>query len=102
MSDPISSATNDPQQHPPPKNKEDQKAAAALESLNTVTSGISGDRSVPAASAAAGAEALGKAMSRLEIAGGQEGKKKVNVKVAVEDVGLLVFDTTLLLSSFID
>ena len=92
MSDDIPSASKEEQQQQqPPKNKEDQKAAAALESLNTVTTAISGDQPGAAApSSSADREALGKAMSRLEISGGQDGKKKATVKVAAEDVGLLV------------
>lgn len=89
MSDDIPSATNEPQPQLP-KSKEDQKAAAALESLNTVTTDISGDQpGAVASSSSADREVLGKAMSRLEISGGQDGKK-VTVKVAAEDVGLLV------------
>ncbi|OJD24191.1 hypothetical protein ACJ73_04448 [Blastomyces percursus] len=114
-----------------PTNAEDRAAAAALSSLNTAseTSASEHDRGVPAGAAvpsAADQEALGKAMSRLEIiagmgkAGGSSAsgamgpgkkdtdakrikaeektdagevekavKKKV-VKVAAEDVGLLV------------
>ncbi|OJJ89221.1 huntingtin-interacting protein K [Aspergillus glaucus CBS 516.65] len=83
-----------------PANPEDRKAAAALSSLN--------DDLGSRVSSTADQEALGKAMSRLEIAAGQggntggnatasagqtkqttEGKKKV-VKVKAEDVNLLV------------
>ncbi|BDD61283.1 hypothetical protein MPDQ_000379 [Monascus purpureus] len=89
MSDDIPSATNEPQPQPP-KSKEDQKAAAALESLNTVTTDMSGDQpGAVASSSSTDREVLGEAMSRLEISGGQDGKK-ATVKVAAEDVGLLV------------
>lgn len=89
-----------------PKNAEDRKAAAALNSLNT--NEISQDGTAGASSkqpSAADQEALGKAMSRLEIASGTSAKKdaekksdkkaaeaevKKKVKVASEDVNLLV------------
>lgn len=87
MSDDVPSAG--PGEAQQSKSKEDQKAAAALESLNnTGTSEISGDQLT------ADREALGKAMSRLDISGGQDGKKKTAVKVAPEDVGLLVRTAT--------
>lgn len=87
-----------------PANAEDRKAAAALNSLND--NEISQDGSDKLSSAAA-QEALGKAMSRLEIAsGGAVGKaggankaaagaaetavKKKAVKIVAEDVTLLV------------
>ncbi|KKZ66386.1 hypothetical protein EMCG_07890 [[Emmonsia] crescens] len=114
-----------------PTNAEDRAAAAALSSLNTAneTSASENDAGVPSGAAlpsAADQEALGKAMSRLEIIagtgkaggsgagaaagtgkkdtnarksraddkteGGEEEKavKKKVVKVAAEDVGLLV------------
>ncbi|KAI9369767.1 hypothetical protein BJX61DRAFT_545268 [Aspergillus egyptiacus] len=115
MSDPIPSATTT---HPESTatsttaSAEDRKAAAALSSLNTteITSDPAAASSKPPSSA--DQEALGKAMSRLEIAAGvsgsakkqqkQEGgtgtgtgtggetKKKSVVKVSGEDVGLLV------------
>lgn len=99
-----------------PKNAEDRKAAAALSSLNSnaisapADDGSAGSTSGKAPPSAAEQEALGKAMSRLEIAaaGGKAaataadagkkvaerkeaevGKKKA-VKVAPEDVALLV------------
>jgi hypothetical protein len=101
MSDSIPSAHPGPdavEQHRP-ANAEDRKAAAALSSLNT--NGIGADSGAKPPSSA-DQEALGKAMSRLEIAAGQdtgkktaEGKqaevvKKRAVKVASEDVTLLV------------
>lgn len=101
MSDSIPSAAPDPDQQEQrlPANAEDRKAAAALSSLNTNELGESGSN-LPSN---ADQEALGKAMSRLEIAAGQEPKKnkqpegqkeeavkKKAVKVSAEDVGLLV------------
>jgi hypothetical protein len=116
MAEPIPSASNADEQRLP-ANAEDRKAAAALNSLNeneiSGADGGDGDggpssRHVPSK---ADQEALGKAMSRLEIAAGgktsgtaagagagksktagasgEEVKKKV-VKVAAEDVTLLV------------
>ncbi|KAJ5294204.1 hypothetical protein N7508_009025 [Penicillium antarcticum] len=103
MSDPIPSATADPDNvdQPHPTNAEDRKAAAALSSLHTneISSGTSS-----AKANFANQEALGKAMSRLEISGGQEATKKGTgqaqkvdgvarkqvVKVAAADVALLV------------
>ncbi|PWY93489.1 hypothetical protein BO94DRAFT_532427 [Aspergillus sclerotioniger CBS 115572] len=105
MSDSIPSAHADaeaPEQQHPPANAEDRKAAAALSALNT--SQIASD-ATPKAPSAADQEALGKAMSRLEIAAGHglskkpvaeaqrkeaEVVKKKAVKVAAEDVNLLV------------
>ena len=95
-----------------PKNAEDRKAAAALNSLNTneITQDESGGSAAKQPSKA-DQEALGKAMSRLEIATGtgaakkkEEGKKaeektegevKKKVKVAAEDVRFLVCDLRL-------
>jgi hypothetical protein len=89
-----------------PKNAEDRKAAAALNSLNA--NEISQDETAGASSkqpSAADQEALGKAMSRLEIASGASAKKdaekksdkkaaeaevRKKVKIASEDVNLLV------------
>ncbi|GKZ25610.1 hypothetical protein AbraIFM66951_002999 [Aspergillus brasiliensis] len=110
MSDSIPSAHPDEQhQHHHPTNAEDRKAAAALSALNPshIASDTPKSSSTPSA---ADQEALGQAMSRLEIASGQsgggrgggqkpaeaqkrvpaEGAKKKAVKVAVEDVNLLV------------
>ncbi|PYI04028.1 hypothetical protein BO78DRAFT_471498 [Aspergillus sclerotiicarbonarius CBS 121057] len=104
MSDSIPSAHADaevPEQQLP-ANAEDRKAAAALSALNT--SQIASD-ATPKAPSAADQEALGKAMSRLEIAAGHgsskkpvagarrkeaEVVKKKAVKVTAEDVNLLV------------
>ncbi|PTU24110.1 hypothetical protein P175DRAFT_0497227 [Aspergillus ochraceoroseus IBT 24754] len=124
MSDSIPSASADPestQDHPLPANAEDRKAAAALSSLNTNEIGADsrGEGEEEGGGGGGGArgsklpssadqEALGKAMSRLEIAAGKgpgkkrtteaqnkdeatEGvKKKAAVKVAADDVALLV------------
>ena len=91
MSDPVSSATPDPDAADQrlPANPEDRKAAAALSSLNNGDSADSGSN-LPST---ADQEALGNAMSRLDITGGQAtaaAKKKAAVKVAAEDVSLLV------------
>ncbi|KAJ5774095.1 hypothetical protein N7457_008991 [Penicillium paradoxum] len=103
MSDPIPSATADPDstEKPLPSNAEDRKAAAALSSLHT--NEIASDGGSAGAPLTANQEALGRAMSRLEIASGQNsGKKsaaggskadvvnKTAVKVAPADVTLLV------------
>ncbi len=89
-----------------PKNAEDRKAAAALNSLNA--NEISQDETAGTSSkqpSSADQEALGKAMSRLEIASGAGAKKdrekksdkkaeetaaRRKVKIASEDVNLLV------------
>jgi hypothetical protein len=103
MSDSIPSATADPDatDQSLPANAEDRKAAAALNSLHTNELGTDGSPAKPPAGT--DQEALGKAMSRLEIAAGQgpakkdagEAKKKETVpkktvKVAAADVTLLV------------
>ncbi|KAL3473541.1 hypothetical protein BJX99DRAFT_233362 [Aspergillus californicus] len=117
MSDPIPSATTTSTTTEPPSNAEDRKAAAALSSLNTTeiatdsSTSASGNAGKPRS--AADQEALGKAMSRLEMAAGHKGSakkgkngngnggatagvdgvknvKKPAVKVSAEDVGLLV------------
>lgn len=102
MSDSIPSAAPDPDQSEQrlPANPEDRKAAAALSSLNTNELGGEAGTKAPTS---ADQEALGKAMNRLEMAAGQEPKKKKPeaqkeaevvkkkaVKVASEDVSLLV------------
>lgn len=103
MSDDIPSATADPEaveQHLP-ANAEDRKAAAALKSLHT--NELAAD-APPKGPSSADQEALGKAMSRLEIAAGQGSAKKTPteaqkkeaevkkkaVKIAAADVALLV------------
>jgi hypothetical protein len=110
MAEPIPSATAEAeeQQDRLPANAEDRKAAAALSSLNANDiSQSGGDDADGKLSAAAAQEALGKAMSRLEIAAGggagaksataakpeaqrDELVKKKPVKIATEDVTLLV------------
>lgn len=104
MSDPIPSATADPEvtEQPLRTNAEDRKAAAALNALNT--NELAADAAPSKGPSSADQEALGKAMSRLEIAAGQgsakksatetqkkeaEVKKKA-VKIAAADVSLLV------------
>ena len=104
MSDSRPSVSHDPDtpEQLPPANAEDRKAAAALSSLNTneITTG-GGSTGAPVT---ANQEALGRAMSRLEIAAGQDSDtkrategsktdevvKKKTVKVAPADITLLV------------
>lgn len=103
MSDPIPSATGDPAavEQPLPANAEDRKAAAALDSLHTNELAVDAPTKGPSS---ADQEALGKAMSRLEIAAGKgsaekntadtskkeaEVKRKA-VKIVASDVTLLV------------
>ena len=104
MSDaiPSTSAGPDTIERSLPSNAEDRKAAAALSSLNT--NDITTEGASAGAPLTASQEALGKAMSRLEIAAGQESDnkklakrpktdevaKKQTVKVAPADVTLLV------------
>ncbi|EAW10340.1 huntingtin-interacting protein K [Aspergillus clavatus NRRL 1] len=102
MSDSLPSVSHDPDaaEQLPPANAEDRKAAAALSALHT--NDISAEPGKPFASG--DQEALGKAMSRLEIAAGKEAAvsraadpkkdagvvKKKAVKVSAENVNLLV------------
>jgi hypothetical protein len=110
MAEPISSASNvaadgadDETSQNLPKNAEDRKAAAALNSLNANEMSTENGETGPKQPSAADQEALGKAMSRLEIASGggkkettakAETKKDVEVKkkvkIASEDVNFLV------------
>ncbi|KAL4984301.1 hypothetical protein BDW68DRAFT_180796 [Aspergillus falconensis] len=118
MSDPIPSATTTATSSEPPSASaaaEDRKAAAALSSLNTTEITSETTASGTKQPSSADQEALGKAMSRLEIAAGgakglasskakgeggsgsktSEAKKKAAaavaaVKVSGEDVSLLV------------
>ncbi|KAH8428527.1 huntingtin-interacting protein K [Aspergillus melleus] len=110
MSDPIPSAHPDPDavDQKLPANAEDRKAAAALSSLNTNGIAADSDSAAKPSASSAEQEALGKAMSRLEIAAGTGGAakrgageaqkkgtasevvRKKAVKVAAEDVALLV------------
>jgi hypothetical protein len=87
-----------------PKNAEDRKAAAALNSLNANEMSTENGETGPKQPSAADQEALGKAMSRLEIASGVSKKKedttktdtkkevevKKKIKIAAEDVNFLV------------
>jgi hypothetical protein len=110
MAEPIPSATNaaadaaeDETSQNLPNNAEDRKAAAALNSLNANAMSQENGESAAKQPSAADQEALGKAMSRLEIASGlkksdtskkPEQKKDVEpkkkVKIASEDVTFLV------------
>ena len=58
-----------------PKNAEDRKAAAALNSLNANEMSTENGETGPKQPSAADQEALGKAMSRLEIASGVNKKE---------------------------
>ena len=118
MTEPIPSASQHADgdaagEHQLPANAEDRKAAAALSSLNENDISQTGAEGASALPSAADQEALGKAMSRLEIVAGgggggaakKDGGKKIEgaaakkeeiavkkkaVKVAPEDVELLV------------
>lgn len=115
MAEPIPSASTaaadaaDDETQPLPDNAEDRKAAAALSSLNA--NEMSQDNAAAAKQPSqADQEALGKAMSRLEIAAGgakktsEEGKKKEEkqkeevvrkkIKISGEDVTFLVSRTS--------
>jgi hypothetical protein len=113
MSDPIPSATADPDNvEKTTFNDDDRKAAAALSSLNT--NGIATEGASVRASDTANQEALGRAMSRLEITARQDPNKKEKaankssaevakkkmVKVAPADVALLVGIIILLFQAF--
>ncbi|KIW12424.1 hypothetical protein PV08_09701 [Exophiala spinifera] len=110
MAEPIPSATaaadagdDETAQNLPP-NAEDRKAAAALNALNATGMSHENGDSATKGPSAADQEALGKAMSRLEIASGVSKKKedskkteakkevetKKKVKIASEDVNFLV------------
>ena len=108
MAEPIPSAstaaeTADDETSQLPNNAEDRKAAAALNSLNANAMSQENGEGAAKQPSAADQEALGKAMSRLEIASGvgkkQETKKpeqkkeaevKKKIKVSSEDVAFLV------------
>lgn len=110
MAEPITSASNaadagdDETAQNLPANAEDRKAAAALNSLNANGMSQENGETANKQPSAADQEALGKAMSRLEIASGVSKKKedpkkadakkevevKKKVKVAAEDVAFLV------------
>lgn len=83
MAEPIPSASSavdaaDEEIQPLPKNAEDRKAAAALNALKA--NEMTQESAVPKQPSAADQEALGKAMSRLEIASGISSKKKDEIK----------------------
>ena len=110
MAEPIPSASTaadaaDEETQTLPKNAEDRKAAAALNALNA--NEMSQESTVQKQPSAADQEALGKAMSRLEIASGVASKKKdedkkkakedqkegvikKKIKISSEDVNFLV------------
>ena len=107
MAAPVPSASTDAAENEEvrlPNNAEDRKAAAALNSLNAnELSQENGDSAGSREPSTIDQEALNKAMSRLEVAGGsnkkhaskkeQENRDEVvkkKVKVASEDVNLLV------------
>ncbi|KIW98917.1 uncharacterized protein Z519_00580 [Cladophialophora bantiana CBS 173.52] len=111
MAEPIPSASSaaadaadDETSQDLPNNAEDRKAAAALNSLNANEMSTENGESGTRQPSAADQEALGKAMSRLEIASGLGKKKEDNtkaqakkevevkkkVKIAAEDVNFLV------------
>lgn len=84
MSDPIPSATTDPDvDQSLPANAEDRKAAAALSSLNT--NELAADAAPAKGPSNAEQEALGKAMSRLEIAAGEGSRKSQIAQVQNQD-----------------
>lgn len=110
MAEPIPSASvaadagDDETSQNLPNNAEDRKAAAALNSLNANDMSQENGEAATKQHSAADQEALGKAMSRLEIASGLGKKKddtkkaetkkevevKKKVKIATEDVTFLV------------
>lgn len=111
MAEPISSASNaadvgdDETAQNLPKNAEDRKAAAALNALNANAMSQEGGETANKQPSAADQEALGKAMSRLEIASGKgkkaddtskksepkkEAEVKKKIKISSEDVGFMV------------
>ncbi|KAL2403054.1 hypothetical protein ABEF95_016170 [Exophiala dermatitidis] len=109
MAEPIPSAATDGADDETsqnlPKNAEDRKAAAALNALNANDMSQENGETTTKQPSAADQEALGKAMSRLEIASGlgkktddtkkAEGTKKdvevkKKIKIAAEDVNFLV------------
>ncbi|KIX00497.1 uncharacterized protein Z518_10637 [Rhinocladiella mackenziei CBS 650.93] len=110
MAEPIPSAStavdaaDDETSQNLPASAEDRKAAAALNSLNANDMSQENGETATKQPSAADQEALGKAMSRLEIAGGVRKKKedpkkaetkkevevKKKVKIAAEDVNFLM------------
>lgn len=107
MAEPIPSASNagdDEIANKLPNNAEDRKAAAALNSLNANEMSQENGETATKQPSAADQEALGKAMSRLEIASGKSKKEDKNkktdtkkevevkkkIKIVNEDVSFLV------------
>lgn len=107
MAEPIPSASNagdDESSNKLPDNAEDRKAAKALDALNANEMSQENGETATKQPSAADQEALGKAMSRLEIASGiskktdtnkkadakKEAEVKKKVKIASEDVNFLV------------
>lgn len=110
MAEPIPSASaaaeaaDDETSQTLPANAEDRKAAAALNALNATQMSQENGETATKQPSAADQEALGKAMSRLEIASGISKKKadtkkaetkkeveiKKKVKIVAEDVTFLV------------
>lgn len=110
MAEPIPSATHaadpadDEQAQDLPNNAEDRKAAAALNSLNANAMSQENGEGAAKQPSAADQEALGKAMSRLEIASGgvkksdgakkpdqkKDAEPKKKIKISSEDVAFLV------------
>jgi hypothetical protein len=111
MAEPIPSATSaadaadDETSQNLPNNAEDRKAAAALNSLNANAMSQENGESAAKQPSAADQEALGKAMSRLEIASGlkksdaakkpeqkKDAEPKKKIKISSEDVTFIVRD----------
>ena len=109
MAEPITSASNaadaadDETSQNLPNNAEDRKAAAALNSLNANAMSQENGEGATKQPSAADQEALGKAMSRLEIASGlkktdtakkpeqkTDAEPRKKIKIASEDVTFLV------------
>ena len=111
MAEPIPSASNagdtidDETTQNLPKNAEDRKAAAALNALNANAMSQEGGETASKQPSAADQEALGKAMSRLEVVSGlgkksddsskknepkKEAEVKKRIKISSEDVNFLV------------
>lgn len=107
MAEPIPSATagDHEDESKLPRNAEDRKAAAALDALNANAMSQENGETATKQPSAADQEALGKAMSRLEVASGVTKKKddpskkpeakkeletKKKIKVSADDVNLLV------------
>jgi len=107
MAEPITSASNaDDETKPVPNNAEDRKAAAVMDALNAKEMSEQNGETDTKQPSTADQDALGKAMSRLEIVSGETGKKKEDsakraeekkqaeakkkVKVSSEDVNFLV------------